>query len=142
MNLGHNDFMVSGASYATAKASLETVTAGMLAANPALRVTLGTIGHKATSAGGQWISDGDQTPVNNAARNLLNADIRNGAVAGQNNGFFEIARPLESTPDSGIWKNDGVTPQLYTSDGIHETPAGYGLIVSAGAIDYATKLAG
>jgi len=142
LNLGHNDLMVAGHSAAAVRADLENILADYLAATPGGKVTLATQSHKASSAGGNWIDDADQSAVNNAVRLTLNADIRAGLIAGQNNGFFEVSRQLESVADNGVWKNDSVTPKLNTSDGIHETPAGYGLIVAAAAIDYAAKLAG
>lgn len=141
LSLGHNDIMVAGSSAAQAQADLENIVADYLAARPDGKVTIATQGHKSTSAGGQWINDADQTPVGQTARLALNAAIRAGGVAGQNNGFFEVSRQLESVADNGIWKNDGVTNKLYTSDGVHETPAGYSLIVTAAAVDYAAKLA-
>jgi lysophospholipase L1-like esterase len=141
IDIGHNDIYVSTLTAAQTKANIETVLAGVMAANPDARITLGTIGQKSTSSSGNWISDADQSALALTIRTDVNTDIRSHAVVGQNNGHFEISRQLESVPDNGIWKNDGVTAKLYTSDGIHETPAGYDLIVAAGAIDYAAKLA-
>lgn len=136
IQLGHNDFMISGDSAATVQANIEAIIAEILVANPAAKITISTPGHKSASTSGNWISDADQTTSGgNAARVTYCGTVRASGVAGQNNGFFEVAAQLESTLNNGLWKSDGVTPDLYTADGVHETPAGYDLIVSAGAID-------
>lgn len=139
INLGHNDIYVSSASAATLKTNIESITAAILAAKPSAKITICTQTHKSTSASGNWTSDADQTASGgNSDRVAYNNIVRALGVTGQNNGLFEIAWQVESAHDNSLWKSDG-TNKKYTSDGVHEQPAGYDLIVSSGAVDYAAK---
>lgn len=130
VQLGRNDLVVSNDPPATVRASVEAINADILAANPAALITGTTPGHTATSSDG-WTSQAGQTSVDNADRLTYCSYVRSGQIVGMNNGFFDIAPCLESSPDGGKWKTDAI----YTSDGVHENGAGYGLIVAAGAVD-------
>lgn len=130
VQLGRNDLVVSNDAPATVKANVEAINADILAANPAALITGTTPGHTATSTDG-WTTQANQISVDNADRLTYCGYVRSGQIAGMNNGFFDIAPCLESSPDNGKWK----TGEVYTSDGVHENAAGYSLIVAAGAVD-------
>lgn len=65
---------------------------------------------------------GQTTNVHNATRAAYNNDVRALAFGGR--GFFEVADPVESSRDSGLWQVNG-TPFKYTGDGTHESAFGY-----------------
>ncbi len=134
VQLARNDLVVSGDAPATVKTNVEAIIADILTAKPTARITSTTPGHTSTSTD-NWTTQANQTPVDNADRVTYCGYVRNGQIAGVNNGYFDIAPCLESSPDNGKWKTNEVTANLYTSDGVHENGAGYSLIVSAGAID-------
>jgi lysophospholipase L1-like esterase len=141
VNLGHNDAYVDARSAAEIQADLESIYSAILAANPAAKITAVTQTHKSTSTD-NWATTANQTFLSQTNQiNSLNAVIRAGGMDGVNNGFIEMADEVSTARDSGLWKNDGSTANLWTSDGIHETPFAYGQIEASGAVDPAVIFA-
>ncbi|MBP1842017.1 hypothetical protein J2046_000261 [Rhizobium petrolearium] len=117
IHMGINDF-TAGQTSAGALADLDTII-GLL---PNQEVWLGTVEPVTTSSDG-WTSVSGQTidAASNSARISYNNAIRSGVdgVAG----YFDIADVFESARDSGKWKAPAGAP--LTSDGTHQTLAGY-----------------
>jgi hypothetical protein len=117
IHMGINDF-TAGQTSASALANLATIIGYF----PTIEVWLATIEPVTTSSDG-WITGANQTidATSNSNRIAFNDAIRAG-VAGVA-GFFDIADVFESARNSGKWKAPaGVA---LTSDGTHETLAGY-----------------
>lgn len=111
-NFGIND-IVAGTSAATNAANYALLR-GVLG----VQVWQCTIPPKSTSSD-SWATVANQTvDANNSIRVATNQYIR----AGLQNiaGHIEIADYVESARDSGKWKADGTTANLYTKDGLHE----------------------
>jgi hypothetical protein len=71
-----------------------------------------------------------QTTLDGAGSQLstLNTTIRSRGVAGQNNGYWDVAAPLEndSGAHDGKWIVNGVA-NYATADGVHPTSTAYPL---------------
>jgi len=63
------------------------------------------------------------------ARKLVNRTLRAGSVPGVYD-FLDVAYPVESALDSGLWNAPG-----YTADGTHPTNLGYLAVRQARVID-------
>jgi lysophospholipase L1-like esterase len=137
INLGRNDLWQFHDSVANITTNLQSIVNGVLAASPTAKITLCTQTH-ASSSTDSWATTVNQTvtsTADNGRRSTINAAIRAGTLlTGINNGYFEISDLVETARDSSIWPANG-TANYATSDGIHESPAYYGVVQSSGVID-------
>ena len=109
-NLGINDVATSD--------TAATINANILAIADVVGVPVWqcTLPPKTTSSNA-WATVANQTvDANNAKRVSVNGYIRNSMAL-----FIEIADCVESAQNSGKWKADGSTANLYTTDGLHES---------------------
>lgn len=112
---GINDLNSGGRSAAQVTTDLQTAVT--LFGKPWIHCTLSPI---ATSSDSFATTAGQTTNATvNPKRITFNASVRNGD--GGISGYVEIADVVESARDSGKWKADGTTANLYTSDGVHES---------------------
>jgi len=112
-NLGINDQSTRSAAQMTA--DISTLALGL--GKPYWHCTLppGTV-----TSTDSFVTVANQTASgSNSTRVAFNGSIRAGGA--QIAGYFEIADVVESARDSGKWKADGATANLYTSDGLHES---------------------
>lgn len=101
---------------------------------PRLRVFQTTIMPRTTSTD-SWVTTGNQTVgANEATRLSVNTSIR--AVMATTDGTFDIATPVESSWNSGLWALDtAATSVAMTADGVHPLVNAYMKIKSAGVIN-------
>lgn len=106
-------------------------------ADAGLQVEQTTITPQSTSTD-DWATTANQTPYANSGpasiRTDLNAWIR--TVPPPLSGYKEVADIVETARDSGKWKNDGSTANLWTVDGTHLSD--YGAQQVAAALDIAS----
>lgn len=134
-NFGIND-IVAGTSAAT-NASNYALLSGALGGAPVWQCTLSP---KSTSTDSFATVANQTTDATNYARVTTNQYIR----AGIKNlwGYIEIADYVESARDSGKWKADGTTANLYTSDGLHESQFANKLIAESAAFRHLIGVVG
>jgi hypothetical protein len=132
IELGVNDISIAGAN-AAGVASARATIRGLLGGKPTFETTLPT----ETTSTDTWMTTTNQTVANDAGgnRGLLNTSVRAGTVGMA--GFCDIASVTDTTLTSHIWNADGVTPALWTPDGVHETQHANLAIQSAGVINTA-----
>jgi len=112
---GIND--LNGGARTAAEVTADLRTAVTLFGKPWIHATLSPI---ATSSNSFIDAAGQTTNATvNPKRITFNASLRNGE--GGISGCLELADGVESARDSGKWKSDGSTPNLWTSDGTHES---------------------
>lgn len=130
-----NDYLSHGGTAATVKTAIEAIFANTTLLPASIKRFPCTI-IPGTDSTDSWKSDANQSfqfaGVPEGYRASLNTTIRASGITGQN-GYVEIAYACESSPGNGLWKSDGVTNFLYTSDGIHSSQNGY-LQVSTAAL--------
>jgi hypothetical protein len=90
----------------------------------------------ATSSSDNWETLANQTILSSNANRLAYNDSLRGSIPAGISGIFDTDAVLESalSPDSGKWIVNG-TANYATADGTHESPTGYGLLQSSGAIN-------
>jgi hypothetical protein len=124
--------------YGTNDITLNQTSAQLVANRASIRTLLGlptfeTTIPVETSSTDNFV-DASQTPINNPAiRQAFNVTVRAG-TAGML-GFFDIASVTDTNLTAPLWKFDGVTPHLWTIEGIHETQFGNLAILSAGVVN-------
>lgn len=131
--LCNNDINVAGSSVATLTTDLQAFYATLVNGQ---RVTQTTCSPKTTSTD-SWATTANQTLVSSESRRLdfNNNRVRSGSLVGVNNSYFEIAWLLETAHDSGLWINDGSTPNLNTNDGLHPQNPAY--VIGSGGVNMA-----
>ena len=124
--LGVNDVWAGYASSDTVKTNL--VALWKFYAARGLKVYQTTITPLATSSD-SFLSVSNQVPMRPGVLPPVNDWIR--TVPAPLTGYFEIADTVESARNSEKWKVDGVTSNLFTSDGIHPTDYAKTLMTAA-----------
>ena len=134
-DIGKNDCYVAIRSTAQIVTDVQAIYAQILAANPAARIIGCTQMHKSTSSD-SWATSGGQTVLSRTATiNGFNDIMRTSGLTGMNEGYFEIADQVATARNSGLWKNDGTTANLWTADGVHPRAFGYTQIANSGVVD-------
>jgi hypothetical protein len=88
-----------------------------------------------TASTDSWATTTNQTPFDGAPAEAVRVSVNDWVrttPAGWD-GYFELADPVETSRNSGLWKVDG-TAQKYTFDGIHQTTFGYATIFGAAPV--------
>jgi hypothetical protein len=134
-NLGINDIN-SAVSASTMQGYIQTI-AGYF---PTKRVSWNTIAPNPTSTDGNKTEANSTANSNDAARVALNATLRTQPPPYGLATVFDTAAVLESSTKSGVFKATdtapaGLYPGVLTADLLHESPAGYALLASSGAIN-------
>lgn len=110
---GINDILVR----LTDAAGTASAISGVLGQLPDYRKRVVTIQPVSTSSDSFTTTGGQTTNAKNSIRTAVNAMIRGIQIPGQD-GFIEVADPVETARDSGIWLAS------HTSDGVHENNTG------------------
>jgi hypothetical protein len=124
--IGTNDLHVASRTAAQTQGDIEWI----IQQAPYAKWTLATITHKVSSTSDSYVTAAGQTTLDGAGSQLstLNTTIRSRGVAGQNNGYWDVAAPLEndSGAHDGKWIVNGVA-NYATADGVHPTSTAYPL---------------
>lgn len=123
LELGTNDIVAGGRTGSQALADRTTIRSILKDYN-----LYDTTIEPRSSSSDNFTTVGSQTTnASNPDRNIINAGVRGLPK------YFELAYLIESAPNSGLWNADGVTPNLYTVDGVHHSP--FGSQIASGGIN-------
>lgn len=129
----HFEYGINDLTAGRTAAVISAALASAYALFPSQKVSQSTIPPVTTSTD-VWVTTANQTVVaSNPQRTALNDIIRTKPAPLWN--YFEIADVFETSRNSGIWNI--LNGQALTGDGTHETPIGYQLIQTSGAINTA-----
>lgn len=117
--------ITAGQSAATIKTNQQSDLAALKAASPSSKNTMETLIPRSSSTD-LWTTTVNQTPTDDAIRVAVNNNIKNGLVAGNDNGYFDMAATLEvgTTGVLDVSGQGAVTDAIFTVGGVF-TSASY-----------------